>query len=74
MILTPPPWQVSQRPPFTLKEKRPGLYPRIDASGVLANKLLISLKTPVYVAGLERVVLPIGDWSISMTCLHVLNL
>ena len=41
------PLQVSQRPPTTLKLKRPNLYPRIIASGILANKALISPKTPV---------------------------
>src|SRR4030067_263039 len=28
----PSPWQASQRPPFTLNEKRPGLLPRRRAS------------------------------------------
>ena len=30
--------QVGQRPPATLKENRPGLYPRERASGVSANR------------------------------------
>src|SRR5258706_15414717 len=32
-----------------------------------ANNVLISVKNPQYVAGLLRGVLPIGDWSISIT-------
>ena len=38
---------LAQRPPETLKEKRPGLYPRILASGRPTNKLRISENTPV---------------------------
>lgn len=42
------------------------------ASSVAANMSLIISNTPVYVAGFERGVLPIGDWSIfiilSMFC------
>ena len=60
MTFNPPPVHVSQRPPATLKLKRPGLYPRICASGVCVNRLLISLNTPVYVAGFDRGVRPIG--------------
>jgi hypothetical protein len=33
MAVCPPPPHASQRPPFTLNEKRPGPYPRIRASG-----------------------------------------
>ena len=49
------------------------------ASFVPANKSLIISNTPVYVAGFERGVLPIGDWSMftilsilwsPFTCLH----
>src|SRR5690554_3443434 len=61
MVLYPLPLHFSQRPPFTLNENRPGLYARILASGMPANRLRISEKTPVYVAGLERGVRPIGD-------------
>src|SRR5688572_14675575 len=57
----PPPSQTSQRPLFTLKEKRPALYPRIFASGTEANRVLISVKNPQYVAGLLLGVRPIGD-------------
>ena len=63
--MIPSPEQASQRPPLTLNEKRPFLYPRIFASLVLANKSRISSKTLVYVAGFERGVRPIGLWSIS---------
>ena len=52
--------QVSHLPPLTLKLNRPGLYPRITASVVLENKFLISLNTPVYVAGFDLGVRPIG--------------
>src|SRR5574344_112671 len=65
--MVPAPWQFSHRPPFTLKLKRPALYPRDLASGRLANKSRIPLKTPTYVAGLERGVRPIGLWSIFIT-------
>ena len=37
------------------------------ASAVAAKRSRIWSKTPVYVAGLERGVLPIGDWSILIT-------
>ena len=63
----PSPVQDSQRPPFTLKENLPGLYPLIFDSGSFANKSRICVKTPVYVAGLDRGVRPIGFWSISTT-------
>ena len=58
--MIPSPRQASQRPPFTLKLKRPCLYPRILASGVWLYSSRIASKTPVYVAGLERGVRPIG--------------
>ena len=35
-------------------------------SGKLVNQSLIGPKAPVYVAGLDLGVLPIGDWSISI--------
>ncbi len=38
MRMMPSPRQASQRPPLTLKENRPGLYPRSFDSGRLANK------------------------------------
>ena len=63
----PSPIQDSHLPPLTLKLNLPGLYPRAFASGVMAKRSLISPKSPVYVAGLLRGVLPIGDWSISIT-------
>ena len=61
MVMVPSPEQFSQRPPLTLKENRPCWYPRIFASLVSANKARILSKTPVYVAGFERGVRPIGD-------------
>src|SRR4026207_2181895 len=57
----PPPSQTSQRPLFTLNENLPGVYPLIFASGTEANKVLMSVKNPQYVAGLLRGVRPIGD-------------
>src|SRR4030095_14616381 len=63
----PPPSHTSQRPLFTLNENRPALYPRIFASGIDANNVRMSVKKPQYVAGLLLGVLPIGDWSISIT-------
>jgi hypothetical protein len=56
----------SQRPPLTLKETAA----RIAADFRLvcrANKSRISVNTPVYVAGFERGVRPMGDWSMAMT-------
>src|SRR5450631_3309756 len=58
--MVPSPEQASHRPPFTLKENRPGWYPRIFASVVCANSFRTWSKTPVYVAGLDRGVRPIG--------------
>src|SRR6187399_3696163 len=46
ITLIPPPSQTSHLPLFTLKEKRPALYPRIFASGTEANKVLMSVKNP----------------------------
>jgi len=60
MVFKPAPLQVSQRPPETLNENLPGLYPRAFDSGKTENNFLISSKTPVYVAGLLLGVLPIG--------------
>ena len=42
IIFLPPPLQPSHRPPFTLKEKRPGLYPRILLSASCVNRFRIS--------------------------------
>ena len=61
MLIYPSPEQDSHLPPFTLKEYRPGLYPRDLASGTAANNSRIGVKVPVYVAGLLLGVLPIGD-------------
>ena len=50
-------------PPFTLKLNLPGLYPLTLDSGRTEKRSRICVKTPVYVAGLERGVLPMGLWS-----------
>ena len=49
-----------------MKLNLPGLYPFCFASGVCANNSRIYVNNPIYVAGFERGVLPIGDWSITM--------
>ena len=67
MRFIPSPWHASHRPPFTLKLKRPGLYPRALDSGSRAYRSRIGENTWVYVAGFDRGVRPIGDWSISIT-------
>ena len=59
-LIEPPPLHASQRPPLTLKEKCPGAYPRSRERDVSENNCRIGVNTPVYVAGLERGVLPIG--------------
>src|SRR3989338_4661464 len=64
---SPCPSQFSQRPPFTLNEKRPIVYPRCLLSLVLAKSDRIGENAPTYVAGLLRGVLPIGDWSMRYT-------
>ena len=50
-----------------MNENLPGLYPRLLDSGNPVNQSLIGPNAPVYVAGLDLGVLPIGDWSISIT-------
>ncbi len=45
--MIPSPWQFSQRPPLTLKEKRPGLYPRTLASGIDAKSSRMYVNMPV---------------------------
>ena len=67
MTLIPAPLHASQRPPATLKENLPALNPRTLASGVSANRLRMSLNTPVNVAGFDLGERPIGLWSISMS-------
>ena len=62
-MCTPSPLQLSHLPPATLKLNLPLSKPRNLASFVPANISLIKSNTPVYVAGFERGVLPIGDWS-----------
>ena len=66
-FVEPAPWHASQRPPLTLKENCPGSYPLSFASGVDAKRDLMGPNAFVYVAGLDRGVLPIGDWSMTIT-------
>ena len=66
IFLTPSPSQFSHRPPLTLNENLPGLYPLAADSFKPANQSRIGVKQPVYVAGLDLGVLPIGDWFISI--------
>ena len=47
-----------------MNENLPGLYPRLLDSGKLVNQSLIGPNAPVYVAGFDLGVLPIGVWSI----------
>ena len=65
--MIPSPRHASQRPPFTLKLNRPFLYPLALASEVEAKRSRIMSNTPVYVAGLDLGVLPMGDWSMLIT-------
>src|SRR5712692_6954712 len=60
ILICPSPAQASHRPPLTLNENRPGRYPRTLASLVWLNSLRMWSNTPVYVAGLDRGVRPIG--------------
>ena len=57
----PSPWHASHLPPFTLKLNLPGLYPLDLASIVCDRRSLMYENSPVYVAGLDLGVLPIGD-------------
>ena len=66
-FIEPAPEQASHLPPLTLNEKWPGLYPLSRERFVSENNLRTSSNALVYVAGFERGVLPIGDWSITMT-------
>ena len=61
ILMIPSPQQFSHLPPFTLKLNLPFLYPFAFASVVAANKSLIISNTPVYVAGFDLGVLPMGD-------------
>src|SRR4051812_28598774 len=63
----PIPLHSGHDPSFTLKLKRPGLKPFAWLSGSLLKSCRISSNTFTYVAGLDLGVLPIGDWSISIT-------
>ena len=59
--MTPSPSQASHLPPLTLKENLPGLYPLVFDSGNPVNQSLIGPNAPVYVAGFDLGVRPIGD-------------
>jgi hypothetical protein len=63
--MTPCPSQVAQRPPpaALLNEKRAGVKPCVWASGHFAKIRRTSSQTPRKVAGTDRGVRPIGDWS-----------
>ena len=68
ILIVPSPAHASQRPPFTLNENRPGQVAadlRLLRSPRTATRILS--KTPEYVAGFDRGVRPIGDWSMLMT-------
>ena len=60
ILITPSPSQISHLPPLTLKENLPTLYPLKADSGRLVYHSLIGVNAPVYVAGLDLGVLPIG--------------
>ena len=47
MVMVPSPLHASQRPPLTLKLKRPGVYPRARASWVFEKRSRMWSKTPV---------------------------
>src|SRR3989344_5342404 len=64
--MSPFPEQVSHLPPLTLKENLFDFHPRTRASAVSAKRSRINVHEPVYVAGFERGVRPIGDWSIKI--------
>src|SRR5690606_23048155 len=61
------PAQASQRAPRTVTRQRPGPAPRARASGTWAYISRSGVNSPVEVAGFERGVRPIGDWSMSTT-------
>ena len=67
ILIIPSPEQASHLPPLTLKLNLPFLYPLSLASEVDAKRSRIISNTPVYVAGLDLGVRPIGDWSILIT-------
>ena len=73
MAMVPPPSQASHLPPLILNENLPSLYPLALASGVEANTARISVKSPVYVAGLERGLRPMGDWSMLIMLVSCMN-
>ena len=59
--MRPAPLHTSHLPPLTLNENLPGRYPRTFDSGNDEYKSRINVNNPVYVAGFDRGVLPIGD-------------
>src|SRR5262249_43057117 len=66
-LMVPAPSHSGHRPNWLLNENRPAEYPRRRASGTCAKIFRISSKNPTYVAGVERGVRPMGDWSTSYT-------
>jgi hypothetical protein len=66
-LMRPSPWHASQRPPLTLNEKRPGPVPALARRLDLREELADGSEEPVYVAGFERGVRPIGLWSTLIT-------
>jgi len=65
--MMPSPLHASHLPPLTLKLNLPFSNPLILDSGRFAKRSRMCVNMPVYVAGLERGVRPIGDWSMSIT-------
>jgi len=65
IFLTPSHSQVAHLHCLVLKLNLHGPYHLTCASLTCANTSLIGVNTPVYVAGLERGVFPIADWSIT---------
>ena len=66
-VMVPSPLHSSQRPPSELKEKYEGENPICLAPCCSANSFRISSNAFKYVAGLDRVDLPMGFWSTNST-------
>ena len=62
-VITPAPLHSSHLPPSVLNEKYCDVNPNCCANGCWANSSLMASYALRYVAGLERVLLPIGFWS-----------
>ena len=59
--MTPSPSHAKHLPTATLNENCPGVYPLSFESSVFENNSLIGVNAPMYVAGFDLGVLPIGD-------------